>query len=935
MPSAVIGALRVDLNLGTAGWKKGLAEAQSDAQGAAAKFKAVGGTITAVGAGLTAGITAPLLGIGVAAVKTAANFEAAMIKVKIATQATGDQMKQMNDLALQLGKSTVFSASEAAGAMEELAKNGVSVENILGGAAKAAVDLAAAAGSELGPAAVAVSDAMNQFHLSSKDLPALVNQITGAVNESKLDFNDFQLGMAQAGGVAGAVGVSFEDFNAVLAGTSSMFSSGSDAGTSFKTFLNSLGGSTKQAKAMIEQYGLSFYDAAGKLRPMADIAEQLRVKLGGLSDEAKTNVLKTIFGTDAMRTAVGLMNQGAKGLDDIAARIKKTDAAAQSAERMKGLNAQLEQLGGTLETLAIQIGQTGLLDSVTSVLTFVTDMLDKLTELSPAAAQIAVVGAAIAAAIGPIMLVLGPVISGIGSLITLFGAWSASLGAASAAAGGFLPLLAPFAPIVLGIAAAVAAGYVAWQNWGTIAPILQGLWQTFQSTLGPPLLTILSAMWDSIKMFGSAFATLATGAANALGPAFLGIFKAAADVIGGAMKVIGNLLSAVIDLLQGNFSGAWTHTVAAVKAAASGIGSAVADLVTGVLGSLGRMVSGIWDHLVNQLGGAWDALKKRIADAKNDFFSLYDAVVGHSYIPDMVDGIAQHMARLDGVMTKPVKDATGKAKDAFKQLRDDLAPILNELFPESRQLVDMQNKLSVIGRAEKAGVKNGGLSADQADEARRRVALGPTYDSDRQDALAKQMDDWGQIDIGKVTKEAGDFKSTLPDLSKTAEDTRAKTVEAFAGMARDVLGSLRGMVSAFKGGDILGGISGLFDIISQVSGLIGGNKTARQAVTVTGGGTSYGGGRALGGPVVPGKRYKVGESGKPEWFEPMVPGRVVPESGGAGGGGTNIYFSGVMTSEEFWDKINAGHDNAALRGANGGAQLAMERQTARAQRSLG
>ena len=934
MPSAVIGALRVDLNLGTGGWKKGLADAQADAQGAAAKFKTVGGTITTIGAGLTAGITAPLVGIGAAAIKTAANFESAMIKVKIATQATGDQIKSMNDLALELGKSTVFSASEAAGAMEELAKNGVSVENILGGAAKAAVDLAAAAGSELEPAAVAVSDAMNQFHLSAKDLPLLVNQITGAVNESKLDFADYQLGMAQAGGAAGALGVSFQDFNAVLAGTSSMFASGSDAGTSFKTFLTTFVPKSKAAAAAMSEYGLSFFDASGKMKSMSDVAQMLQDKLGKLDDKTKNDVLSTIFGTDAMRTAVGLMQLGGKGLDEISAKIAKTDAAAQSAERMKGLNAQLEQLGGTLETLAIQIGQTGLLSTVTTVVTGITDMLDKLTEFSPAAAQVAVAGAAIAAAIGPIMLVLGPIISGIGSAITLFSGWSAALGTASAAAGGLIPLLAPFAPIILGVAAAAAAVYAAWQNWDTIAPIFQGLADTFNSTLGPPLLAILSAVWDAVKAFGVGLFDLAKAAANALGPAFLGLFQAAGSLIKGAMEFIGHALSAVIALLSGDFAGAWSHAKAAVSGYVTGIINAAQALSAGVLSSIGRLVSGIWDALVNNLGKAWDSLKKRINDAKQDFFNLYDAVVGHSYIPDMVDGIAAHMARLDDVMTKPVKSATGKAKDAFKQLRDDLAPILNELFPESRALVDLQRKLAVIDRAEKAGTGKGGLSADQAAEARTRLYLGPDYQAKRDEEVRSTLEQWGNIDLAPVSDSLKDLKLTLPDLSKVAQDTTAKTVEAFAGMARDVLGSLRGMVSAFKGGDILGGLSGLLDIVTQVAGLIGGNKSARQAVTITGGTPPYGGPRALGGPVVPGKRYRVGERG-PEWLEVGAPGRVVPDAGGGRAGGNTIYFNGVMTSDEFWSQIRAMDDHAAIRGATGGAQIANEQAAYARTRYLG
>src|SRR5690606_20156978 len=120
---------------------------------------------------------------------------------------------------------------------------------------------------------------------------------------------------------------------------------------------------------------LSFFDANGNLRTMAEIAEELRAKLGSLNDEAKTEVLKQIFGTDAMRTAIGLMNQGAEGLDRVADAIAKTDAAAQSAQRMKGFYGQLENLKGAIETLAIRVGQSGVLEAVTVLVTKIADLV--------------------------------------------------------------------------------------------------------------------------------------------------------------------------------------------------------------------------------------------------------------------------------------------------------------------------------------------------------------------------------------------------------------------------------------------------------------------------------------------------------------------------------------------------------------------------------
>ena len=398
---AVIGSLKAVLGLDYAQFEDGLDAARKQLRQASRDFQRVGRELSGIGRDLTMWVTGPLALAGGAVIKTAADFETAMGRVSISTGAAGESLEAMSDLAREIGKETVFSATTAADAMDMLAKAGVSVEDILGGAARAAVDLAAAAGTELDPAAAAITDTMAQFHKTAAELPTVVNQITGAVNESKLDFVDFQQAMGQAGGVAANLGVSFEDFNAVLAGTSPLFSSGSDAGTSFKTFLQRLVPTTEGAATAIQELGLSFHDAQGNLRPMREIAQQLKDSLSGLSDQAKTEALTAIFGTDAMRTAIALMDQGAAGLDKIAERIAATDAAAQAAKRMEGFNGQMEQLGGAFQEVAIAIGESGVLQLVTGLVTALADVMSHVSEMNPVLLQVGVVFAAVAAATRP------------------------------------------------------------------------------------------------------------------------------------------------------------------------------------------------------------------------------------------------------------------------------------------------------------------------------------------------------------------------------------------------------------------------------------------------------------------------------------------------------------------------------------------------------
>jgi TP901 family phage tail tape measure protein len=454
--SALIGALRVALRLDQAEYVEGLKQSKAELKKAAGDLNRIARDMSRSGRDLTLGITAPMAAAAVASIKMAADFESSMIKVKISTKATAGEMTALEAEARKIGKATIFSASEAADAMDMLAKTGLSATQILGGAAKAAVNLAAAAGSELEPAASAISDAMQQFGLTAAQLPGVVDQITGAVNESKLSFEDFTNASGQAGGVAASLGVKFEDFNAVLAGTSSLFSSGSDAGTSFKTFLTTLVPKSTEAASAIEQFGLKFFKADGSLRSMSEIAEELRTKLAGLSDEAKNQVLKDIFGTDAMRTAIGLMNQGAEGLDRIKKAIAETDAAAQAPERMKGFTGQLEQLKGSIEELAIAIGDTGILAGATQLVKGLTGVIDAVSELDPMVLKLGLGFAAALAAVGPLNLAMGALAGAGASALRAIVALSAGAGGLRVAMVGLAGFLGPGGLMVLGIGAVAA-----------------------------------------------------------------------------------------------------------------------------------------------------------------------------------------------------------------------------------------------------------------------------------------------------------------------------------------------------------------------------------------------------------------------------------------------------------------------------------------------
>src|SRR5690606_21563024 len=76
---------------------------------------------------------------------------------------------------------------------------------------------------------------------------------------------------------------------------------------------------------------------------------------------------------------------------------------------------------------------------------------------------------------------------------------------------------------------------------------------------------------------------------------------------------------------------------------------------------------GVKGWLLDKFTAVVEGIKGKV-DAVTGFFrGMYDAVVGNSYVPDMVDGIAANFAGLDGVMVKPTLAATSQVVGAFRQ----------------------------------------------------------------------------------------------------------------------------------------------------------------------------------------------------------------------------------------------------------------------------
>lgn len=358
---------------------QGVGKAKEDMEGAKKQAVSTSSAFSKTATGMgTAGLA--IAGGFALAVKSSADFEKVLSGISAVTGASTAQMEQLRKKALQLGADTAFSAKESAEAMEELAKAGISIPDILNGAADAAVNLAAAGGVALPEAAEIASAAMNSFKLTAKDLPGVADLIAGAANASAIDVHEFGTSLKQVGAVANLAGISFADTAAAIALMGTQGIKGSDAGTSLKTMLQNLIPETDKQKGLMKDLGLftkeggnAFFDAQGKAKSLSDIAGLLNKSLKDYTQEQKLATLGTLFGSDAIRAAAVLTDQGAAGFDKMSTSMGKVSAADVAKKRMDNLSGSIEQLKGSLETVMIQFG-SGAQGPL-------KDFVDKLTDL--------------------------------------------------------------------------------------------------------------------------------------------------------------------------------------------------------------------------------------------------------------------------------------------------------------------------------------------------------------------------------------------------------------------------------------------------------------------------------------------------------------------------------------------------------------------------
>lgn len=647
-------------------------------------LQSAGDKISGVGQKLlpvTAGVTA----LGTIAVKTGADFDSAMSKVAAVSGATGSELDALREKAREMGSKTKFSASEAAEAMNYMAMAGWKTNDMLSGI-EGIMNLAAASGEDLATTSDIVTDALTAFGLTAADSGHFADILAAASSNANTNVSMMGETFKYAAPVLGSLGYSAEDSAIAIGLMANAGIKSSQAGTALRSAITNLAKPTDTVASAMEQYGISLTDSSGKMYSLRELMEQLRQKLGGLSEAEQAQAAASLFGKEAMSGMLAIINGSPADFEKLSNAIDTcsdtVDGYNGTTEKMAAvmqdnLAGQVTILKSQLEELAISFSDI-LMPTIRSVVSHIQELVDKLNQLDPQTKETIAKIALVAAALGPMLIALGKTISSVGTVFSavsklpaLFSAVQGGIGAITGALGVSLgPLLA----IIAAVAALVAVFVHLWKTNDEFKSNIIAIWEQIKSTftgLTQGITDRLNALGFDFESFTDVLKAAWDGLCNLLAPIFEGVFQNISNIFSGFADILLNSL----DVLIGLFTGDWEQCWNGIK----GIFTSIWNFIVNSFRNIMNTLKGIADVVLGWFGTSWNevwtSIKTFFVDTWNSIASFFTGIV-----TGIRDFFVNTWTSISNTFTAIVTAIQTVATTVFTAIRDFFTTIFTAIY---------------------------------------------------------------------------------------------------------------------------------------------------------------------------------------------------------------------------------------------------------------
>lgn len=550
---SAVGYLLLDLT----GWNKGISAAKTafntfldETATGIDKAGALGSALSGIGMGLTTTVTAPLVGLGTAAVKTAGDFQQAMAQVAAVSglDTASKEFDALSDKAKEMGATTKFSASEAAEAFNYMAMAGWDAQQMMDGIS-GVMDLAAASGEDLATVSDIVTDALTGFGLQAKDSAHFADVLAAASNSANTNVSMLGESFKYVAPVAGALGFSVEDVSVALGLMANSGIKASQAGTSLRSIFTNLVRPTGQAADAVEALNINITNADGTVKGLDQIMGELRNTFSGLTDAEKAQYAAMLAGQEGMSGLLAIVNATDADFQKLTNSINEAGGTAEEMadKQLDTLEGKFTMFKSAMEGLAISFGEV-LLPAITDVVEKVTEVITWFNELDDGTKKMIVTIVGIVAAIGPVMAIIGNIIN---VVVKLVQAIKLVKGAIVAVKGAMVALNAvmlanPIGLVIAAIAALVAVFVVLWNKCDAFREFWINLWEAIKEAFAE----VAEAIGEVVSNIAEWFSTLP----ERIGEAINAVVDWFAQLPGRISSAIGEALNAVANWVQGVYN---------------------------------------------------------------------------------------------------------------------------------------------------------------------------------------------------------------------------------------------------------------------------------------------------------------------------------------------------------------------------------------------
>ena len=272
---------------------------------------------------LTAGFT----GLMGASAVVGARFDREMAFMGAITNSTADEMVQLTEKAREMGRTTMFSATQSAQAMQILARTGQDASAVMTNV-ETVLKFAGAAGTDASTSAQMLASAMAQFNITAEDSTRITDVYSVALTNSLLDINSLREAMKYAGTVGSAFGMDIEQATAAVAQFRNIGLEGSLAGTNFRMAMQAAAVTSEKKEKVMRKLGKSMKDINPEFHDFGAIIKNL-----GETTISSSDAL-VLFGQRAGANMFGIIQAAQEGRDNYTDLLRMLDQSAGETERL-------------------------------------------------------------------------------------------------------------------------------------------------------------------------------------------------------------------------------------------------------------------------------------------------------------------------------------------------------------------------------------------------------------------------------------------------------------------------------------------------------------------------------------------------------------------------------------------------------------------------